>query len=276
VGCLPAVLGLSSVRGGPGNSEPPKMVGPIDILIRTYFRDFRWLTLSLLSIVNFVDGFRHIVIVMPHSSLERLRGDEIPASARTTVLCCPDYADDYLGQQVTKLNADQFTDASLIAHIDSDSIFLRSCSLPALLRRNGRPVIRVLWRSRRGPNDGWRRCVADFYGEALPFDVLTPPPYVFSRDLYSLLRRNCLMRHGVGLEEWCLSRRADCLSEFGLLAGQAWFHQRDDYCWTTADDETGWPCQAFWSRSPAAAKHRWAIACQLERELARHGFKPIS
>jgi hypothetical protein len=242
------------------------MVAAIDILIRTYFRDFRWLMLSLLSIANFVDGFRRIVIVMPASSFERLRGHEIPRLTQATVLCCPDYADDYLGQQVTKLNADEFSDASLIAHIDSDSVFRVSCSLPMLLVKDGRPVIRVLWRSRRPPSDGWRRCVADFHGEALPFDVLAPPPYVFSRDLYARLRRQCMMRHGVGLEEWCLSRRADRLSEFGLLVGEAWLHQRDDYCWTAADDETGWPCQWYWSRSPAAAKQRAAIAYQLKRE----------
>jgi len=270
------VVRPSSVLGVPGNSERARMAAALDILIRTYFRDFCWLKLSVQSIVNFVDGFRRIVIVMPQSSFERLRGDEIPESARATVLCCPDYADDYLGQQVTKLNADQFTDASLIAHIDSDSIFRVPCSLPVLLSKSGRPVIRVLWRSRRAPNDGWRRCVADFHGEALPFDVLAPPPYVFSRDLYPSLRRYCRMRHAVGLEEWCLERRADRLSEFGLLAGQAWFHQRDDYCWTAADDETGWPCQAYWSRSPAAAKHRAAIAYQLERERVCRGLKTIN
>jgi hypothetical protein len=242
------------------------MAEAIDILIRTYFRDFRWLRLSLLSIVNFVDGFRRLVIVMPDSSFERLRGDEIPLSARATVLRCPEYDDDYLGQQVSKLNADQFSDAPLITHIDSDSIFRARCSLPMLLTKNGRPVIRVLWRSRRRPDDGWRRCIADFHGQPLPFDVLAPPPYVYPRALYGNLRRHCLLRHRVTLDAWCLSRRVDSLSEFGLLAGEAWFHHRDDYCWVAADEETGWPCHQYWSRSPAAAKQRAGIAHQLERQ----------
>src|SRR5437016_2118310 len=95
----------------------------IDIFIRTYFRDFRWLDLSLRSIGKFVQGFRRIVIVMPASSFERLRNCAISPSSRATVLCCSEYSDDYLGQQVSKLQADEFTDASLIAHVDSDSIF---------------------------------------------------------------------------------------------------------------------------------------------------------
>ncbi len=235
----------------------------IDLLIRTYFRDFRWLTLSLLSIVKFVEGYRCVVVVMPASSLERLRGDEIPATARAIVTRCEDYANDYLGQQISKLNADCFTDAPLIAHIDSDSVFRAPCSLPALLTKQGRPVIRVLWRSRRQASDGWRRCISDFYGEPLPFDVLVPPPYIYSRELYGDLRRHCQSRHGTGLDEWCLSRQIDFVSEFGLLAAHAWFHHREDYCWITTDDEVGWPCHAYWSRSPAAAKQRGEIAHHL-------------
>lgn len=240
-----------------------EMACAIDILIRTYFRDFCWLDLSLRSILKFVEGYRRIIIVMPGSSFERLRGDEIPASARATVVRCHDYADDYLGQQVSKLNADEFTNAALIAHIDSDCIFRAPCSLPVLLTTNGRPTIRMLWRSRRPPSDGWRRCIADFYDEPLPFDVLAPQPYVYSRDLYSNLRRYCRLRHGVGLDEWSLSRRIDSMSEFGLLAAQAWFHHRDDYCWVAADDEVGWPCRAYWSRSPSAASQRADLAHQL-------------
>ena len=98
-----------------------EMACAIDILIRTYFRDFRWLDLALRSILKFVEGYRRIIIVMPGSSLQRLRGDEIPASARTTVVRCPDYLDDYLGQQVSKLHADEFTDAQLIAHMGEAS-----------------------------------------------------------------------------------------------------------------------------------------------------------
>jgi hypothetical protein len=181
------------------------MTDAIDIVIRSYFWDFRWLQLSLLSIVKFVEGYRRIVVIMPGSSLERLR-DEIARSARIVILRCRDYAADYLGQQISKLNADEFTDAPLIAHIDSDCIFCTSCSLRTLLTRNGRTVIRILRKSRRREGDGWRQCITDFHGEPLPFDVLVPPPFVYSRDLYNDLRRRCEMQHGVALDEWCLSR----------------------------------------------------------------------
>jgi len=236
----------------------------VDIFIRSYFRDFRWLTLSLRSIAKFVEGYRQIVIVMPGSSFERLRGDEIPPSIGATVFPCPEFDDDYLGQQVSKLNADRYTDADLIAHIDSDCIFQQRCMLPALVTKGGRPIVRMLWQSRRSSGHGWRRCIADFHGTPLPFDALVPPPIAYPRKLYEDLRTQCRTRHGITIEAWCLSRSPHTVSEFGLLTAQAWLHHRHDYCWGRADAEVGWPCKQYWSRSPNAPGE-----CELiERALA--------
>jgi hypothetical protein len=236
------------------------MVPVVDIFIRTYFRDFRWLDLCLLSIMKHVQGFRRIIVAMPASSLERLRGREILAAAKVTVLACPEYSNDYLGQQVDKLNADLVTDASLIAHIDSDCIFSRPCSLPTLMTRSGRPIMRVLRQSRRPASDGWRRCIVDFHGQPLPFDPLVPLPIAYPSHLYRDLRARSRDRHGVGLDGWVLSRRIDAVSEFCLMAGEAWFNRRDDFCWVSADDEVDWPCAVYWSRSPQEAETRAEVS----------------
>jgi hypothetical protein len=242
------------------------MIPVIDIFVRTYFRDFRWLELSLLSIIKFVEGFRRIVIVMPASSLDRLRGIGLSACEQIIVLECQEYPDDYLGQQITKLSADLFTDAPLIVHVDSDCIFHAPCSLPALLTAHGRPVIRALWKSRRPVADGWRRCVAEFHGEPLPFDALVPPPILYPSHLYRDLRTECLVRHGIELDHWVLSRRIDTMSEFSLMAGQAWFKQRNDFCWVPADNASSWPCFQYWSRSPKAADMRAEVSRALGRQ----------
>lgn len=239
-------------------------MGPvIDIFIRTYFRDFRWLELSLLSIVKHVEGFRQIIVVMPASSRARLRGSVIPPSAKAVVLTGPEYENDYLGQQVDKLNADLFTGSPFTVHVDSDCFFHGPCSLPALLMRNGRPVVRVLRESRRPARDGWRRCIVDFHGQPLPFDPVVSLPAMYPSDLYRELRARCRDRHCTTVDRWVLSRRLDAVSEFALLAGEAWLGHRDDVCWGFADDETGWPCVQYWSRSPRAAD----IRAQLRRCL---------
>jgi hypothetical protein len=228
----------------------------IDIFIRTYFRDFRWLELCLLSIAKHVEGFRRIIVAMPASSLARLREGVIPASAGAVIVTCPEYENDYLGQQVDKLNGDLFTDASFIAHVDSDCFFHRPCCLPALLMRNGQPVVRFHRQSRRTAHDGWRRCIADFHGAPLPFDPLVPLPAIYPFCLYGALRARCWERHGTTINGWVLSRRLDAVSEFALLAGEAWLAHRDEFCWICADGAADWPCVQSWSRSPRAAEIR--------------------
>jgi hypothetical protein len=241
------------------------MTAVIDICIRTYFRDLRWLHLSLRSIARFVEGYRRIVVVMPRSSAERLRAEQIPDPVRTIVVYCDDYVDDYIGQQVSKLNADLLTDAGLITHLDSDCVFEAPCNLRLLLTKGGRPIIRVLPQPRRPASDGWRRCVTEFHGQPLPFDALAPAPWTYSRSLYASLRETCQQRHHTTLEAWCLARRCDTVSEFSLLAAQAWFHHRDQYHWIPVDAHANWPCRQYWSRSPRAAHLRSAVARQLER-----------
>lgn len=223
----------------------------IDIVIRTYFRDFRWLRAALKSVMRFATGHRRIIVVMPRSSLDRLPADLAAPSAGVTLLTCAEYEDDYLGQQITKLSADRLSDADALAHIDSDCLFWSPCDLHRLLTEHGCIIIRHWRRSPRTATDGWRACVADFFGEPLPFDALVTPPLLFPRDLYGDLRKASLSLHGCLLETWALGRRADTLSEFGLLAAAAWFWHRERFVWRDADDEVTWPCRQYWSRAPA-------------------------
>ena len=239
------------------------MAPTLDIFVRTYFRDLRWLEVSLLSVARFAKGYRRIVVVMPRSSAERLRAEQIADPARTVVDYCDEYVDDYVGQQVSKLYADQYSDADMITHIDSDCVFEAPCDLSALVARAGRPTVRMRSRSRRPTSDGWRRCVADLYGEPLPFDPLTPAPWTYSRNLYASLRETCLQRHRTTLADWCMARRCDMISEFSLLAAEAWFHHQDEYDWATTDSHPDWPCRQYWSRGPRARQVRAAVSQQL-------------
>jgi hypothetical protein len=225
----------------------------IDILVRTYFRDFRWLVHCLSSIRNNVKGYRNVVVVMPPSSLDRLRPDDIPNRKGVSVRACDEYVDDYLGQQITKLKADALTDADYVAIVDSDCVFHAPCSLVSLFFEGERPVVRYLGRSRRPATDGWRVCVEEFHGTSLPFGALTAPPWLYPASVFGELRASALRRHGVPVDRWVLGRSLDRVSEIGLLTGQAWLHRRDDFVWRDQLDTNGWRCVAYWSRSPHAA-----------------------
>jgi hypothetical protein len=225
----------------------------IDILVRTYFRDFRWLAHCLHSIENRVEGYRNVVIVMPPSSLDRSRRGDIPDRGRVIVRRCDEYTDDYLGQQITKLNADAFTDADYVAIVDSDCVFCAPCSLSSLFFEAGRAVVSYRRRSRRPVTDGWRVCVEEFHGTSLPFDALTTPPWLYPTSLFGELRASALRRHRMPIDHWVLGRSLDRVSEIGLLTRQAWLYRRGDFIWRDQSEADGWPCVAFWSRSPRAA-----------------------
>ena len=226
------------------------MTAVIDILIRTYFRDFRWLSLCLRAISAHVQGHRDVVVVMPPSSLERLPAGHVAFGRGVRICGCDEYADDYLGQQVTKLNSDAFTDANHVVIVDSDCICNAPCSLQALLFEDSRPVMRYRSRSRRPENDGWRACIRDFHGASLPFDVVTASPWLCPASLFAELRATAERRHRMSIDDWVLGRSLDHVSEIGLLAGQAWLHRRDDFVWR--DEPACWPFRAYWSRSPHA------------------------
>jgi hypothetical protein len=232
----------------------------IDILIRTYFRDFRWLSLCLRAISAHVEGHRDIVVVMPPSSLERLPRDHAAFGRSVRILTCGEYADDYLGQQITKLTADAFTDADHVAIVDSDCICHAPCSLQTLLFEGGRPVMRYRGRSRRPESDGWRACIADFHGASTPFDPVTASPWLYPANLFAELRATACRRHHMSIDDWVLGRSLDRVSEISLLAGQAWLHRREDFVWR--DQPVCGPFQAYWSRSPHADATLTALAAE--------------
>src|SRR5947209_4154135 len=107
-----------------------------DLFIRSYWKDLEWLRFCLASIQRYCHGFRSVIVVVPRSTAPWLRRVSLPPHVR--VEFCRDYPDDYLGQQVTKLLADNFSDADYICHVDSDCVFFRPTS-PEDLIVDGKP-----------------------------------------------------------------------------------------------------------------------------------------
>ena len=105
-----------------------------DIFIRSYSGDFKWLAYALKSLNMRSKGFRDIHIVVPagqSSLLSHLTVEKIHE--------CPVYSDDYLGQQITKLMADTYTDADYIMHFDSDTVLTADVT-PDTFIVNGKPI----------------------------------------------------------------------------------------------------------------------------------------
>ncbi|MET9886489.1 hypothetical protein ABZZ20_25795 [Streptomyces sp. NPDC006430] len=161
----------------------------------------------------------------------------------------PDYRDDYLGQQVSKLYADEFTDADLICHIDSDMVFFRPVS-PADLLVGGRPWIVRRAVAELGRHRPWLAPTEGFLGRPVAFDFMQQPPFTYPRRLYAELRDLCLERHGVPLDRYVAGRPPRGFSEFNVLGAHAHAAHRASFTWYDASsDAAPLLCRWYWSRA---------------------------
>lgn len=200
-----------------------------DILIRSYWRDFAWLSYSLRSIARYCSGFRQVILVVPESSHDWLR-QHPPLPSSIELVICKDYPDDYLGQQVTKLQADHYSDADFICHVDSDCIFNRP-TRPQDLIPSGRPVCYTRPVSELPRHWPWTRPTTEILGWQPTLDFMQYPPFTYPGWLYPEVRNWCQQQHEVSLEQWVMSRPPRGFSEFNLLGAYAHRYYRDHMCW---------------------------------------------
>jgi hypothetical protein len=204
----------------------------VGVLIRSYRRDFEWLRYCLAALAKFLPGVP-VTVVVPRSSepwLPRVG----PALEAVTLHICADSGDDYLGQQVTKMYADEYLDADFICHVDSDCILDRPLRA-ADLAPGGRPVLayRPLERYERRPV--WIEAGERYLGWPLDLDYMCRPPFVYPRWLYPLVRAHGSALSAMPFERYVMSQPPRGFSEFTALGGFAHRHHREAFRWLDAD-----------------------------------------
>jgi hypothetical protein len=207
--------------------EAPGTPLTCDIIVRSYRKDLDWLSYCLRAIRRHAFGFRQVAVVLPRSTGPWLRRNSVvPAEVR--IEWCDDYDDDYLGQQVTKLYADQLSDADLLCHIDADCLLAEPTSVV----------------DRHVP---WRQPTEDFLGWQVHHDFMQQPPFVYPRWLYSAVRQHCRKRHRIELSDYVLSRPARGFSEFNVLGAYAHARHPDLFGWAEISAAPPARCVWFWS-----------------------------
>ena len=232
---------------GAGNDDS-REIPVCDLVIRSYYRDFGWLRQCLASISRWCTDFRRTVVVLPRSSYERWTHLGVETTG-VELVECPDFPDDYLGQQVSKLYADTLTDAELVWHVDADCIFSRATT-PAARLRAGRPTTLMERYASLDRHVPWKEITERFLGRETPHEFMRQPPYVFPRWLYGEVRAFCERRHGLTLADYVLAQPPRGFSEFNALSGYAWHFHRDSFDWIDlAADDVEPLCRVFWSRT---------------------------
>jgi hypothetical protein len=249
-------------------SDPPEAPRRSAIFIRSYWKDLPWLQFCLRSIELYCVGFSEVVVVLPRASRAWLDRNPLPSTVR--VKYCPTYADDYLGQQVTKLFADTYVNAEFIVHVDADCIFTRP-TRPIDLHPDGRPIVVTKRIAELGRTYPWRTPTEAFLGCEIILDFMQRPPFAYPRWLYPMIREHCLQRHGMPLDRYILSRPPRGFSEFNALGAYAWLHHRSRFDFREAGSpEAPVPyCDWHWSWGGLTPGIRAAIAERLAAPTSR-------
>jgi hypothetical protein len=235
----------SGVTANRHRSAEWRGVTSCDILVRSHARDFPWLELSLRSIRRFCAGFRSVVLVVPRSSEPWLRRFDLAADE---VDLCDDVADDYLGQQVTKLYADEHSDAEIVVHLDSDCIVDRRLTPDALLDGE-RPVIPITPYATLGRSVPWRPVTERALGFPVAHDYMRTMPLAYPRWLYAALRSHVASVHGTEIRDYVLAQPPRGFSEFYALGAFAHRLHSEAFVWQVVDcpEQTPRHCRWYWS-----------------------------
>lgn len=216
-----------------------------DLIIRSYYKDFKWLRHCLRSIERYCRGFEQVILVVPSSSAERL---EWVGLRTPQTFYCPDFPDDYLGQQVTKLLADNYSKADYVCHVDSDCLF-QSPVTPADLFELGKVRLFKAPYPPSSSKPSRQTMTEKFMRRPVPYNFMLTQPQIFPRWIYGKLRRWTEATHGVSLSEYVMAQAAGHFSEFNALGAYAYYYHRERFSWVDVSNEPGpeYFCKCFWS-----------------------------
>jgi hypothetical protein len=224
-----------------------------DIFIRTCAKDLNWLSYCLRSIAKFARGFRQTIIVAPGSAKAGLDRMNL---TQEKVHYIGEYKDDYLGQQISKLLADEWSDADYIWFMDSDCMFNRPTT-PDAMFVTGKPVYYYTPEAAIAVDNKWIEIVSCFLGWRPQHEFMRRHPHVFPRDLLLEVRSHAICLHKMPIDDWILHNGK--FSEFNAFGAWAYnFKKERFYWWNTLELE----------QPPAFVTQRWSWSGLLPSERA--------
>jgi len=135
------------------------------------------------------------------------------------------YADDYLGQCLTKLQAWRYSDADEVCFLDSDLVFTRGPFYPESSHLDGMPCIEVReWSEAGAALPAWFEITKVLLGEAPPYETMCRHPFQYPTPF---LRRAWRFAEPRLLALQTGNRH---ISEFNYLGNYAVLHEPQHFC----------------------------------------------
>jgi uncharacterized phage-like protein YoqJ len=220
----------------------------IDIFIRSYQKEFPLLQHCLYSILKFVSGFRKIIVCVREKEYERLiqllqdKQFYLENLEKIQIVKALNYPDnlDYCGQQISKLNADIFTDAEYILYVDSDCVFYDSFDIQNIMFDENKKIILLIEKWEKLPDNFhvWKRFL-EKVGLPTPFEFMRRFPFLYPSSILPKVRDYIVKRYNKNFQNSCLTiydNRTDNFSEFNLLGAYAYINDSQNYHFIMQND----------------------------------------
>jgi len=237
----------------------------VSIFIRTYEGDIEWLRYCLLSIHRNLVGWDEIVICIPKGQESKLAG----LITTERVVLSPNYKDDYIGQQISKLQSFRHIQGDFVLFVDSDLIF-HPCANIANYFRDGKPVIlkesydRLVARHPKLKMARWQKVVAKIFNEVPRYEYMRRAPQLFYRTTLENLHQAF-----PGLEAYAIRQPKRLFSEFNILGFYVEKHEASNYALIDLEQE------AF-PANPSTQHKSWlGITPETFAQLVKHGIADI-
>lgn len=189
----------------------------IDIFIRTYDKDLKWLKYCLRSIYKFGIGYRNIIICIPESQVHLLEGWNL---TNEKIVTCPDYKDDYLGQQIEKIYSWQHSDADIIMFVDSDLIFHTKLDVNEYLKGDQIQSYKTDYSKVEGAIC-WKPITEKAIGQKLQYEYMRRHCFLYYRDTLIGCIEEFKRRTGKELSDYIKSQALRQFSEFNYVSAYA-------------------------------------------------------
>lgn len=204
----------------------------IDLFIKTYSKDIKWLRYCILSIQKYVTGYNEIIIILPDGERE-LIDFELPPN--TFVHTTEEEGSGYLYQQYIKMIAHHFSGADFIAYVDSDCIFHSPVNFQDLVKEGKPQILMTSYAEMQGCP--WQIPTAEFIGTVPEFEFMRRHVLIYHKSTLENLEGWFTTLRG-NLKEYILSRPGGTFSEFNCMGFFAYLYEREKYSFLNTKDWT--------------------------------------
>lgn len=229
-----------------------------DIFIRSYQRDFPWLAYCLKSINKFCSGFGNIIVVVPEQDRKAIEGFNL---TREKVFYVKETGrDQYLGQQISKVYADQYSQADFCLFTDSDTCF-NVPTTPASFFFDDKPVMLITPYHELGKAVPWKPITEKALKFECPFETMRRLPWIYPRTLLPLFREYMQKIHGKPVEEYIMEQPHHAFSEFNAMGSFAHQFHPDAFHYIETNKQ---------ALPPTVLKQNWSwggITPEIRKEL---------